>query len=80
MDSKDRSAGGCGECGNDRPAVMVADTSRRSLLSWLLGGGVTASLASFFYPVLRFLNPPRGRKQSSARESRYVEGWRRDPG
>ncbi len=35
-----------------------ADRKRRSLVSWLLGGGVAASLASFFYPVLRFLNPP----------------------
>jgi len=34
------------------------DPSRRSALSWLLGGGVAASLASFFYPVVRFLNPP----------------------
>lgn len=40
-----------GRCGNPPP-------TRRSALSWLLGGGVAASLASFFYPVLRFLNPP----------------------
>ena len=32
---------------------------RRSLLSWLLGGGVAASLASFLYPVIRFLDPPK---------------------
>ena len=32
---------------------------RRSLLSWLLGGGVAASLASFLYPVVRFLDPPK---------------------
>ena len=31
---------------------------RRTVVSWLLGAGVTASLASFFYPVVRFLNPP----------------------
>jgi len=31
---------------------------RRTVVSWLLGGGVAASLASFFYPVVRFLNPP----------------------
>jgi Rieske Fe-S protein len=31
---------------------------RRSLIRWLLGGGFTASLASFLFPVLRFLNPP----------------------
>ncbi len=33
--------------------------SRRTLLSWLLGGGAIASLASFLYPVIRFLNPPQ---------------------
>jgi Rieske Fe-S protein len=31
---------------------------RRSIVSWLLGGGIAASLASFLYPVVRFLNPP----------------------
>jgi cytochrome b6-f complex iron-sulfur subunit len=56
MSSKDY-AGSCGECGKGGPRV-AAPPSRRSLLSWLLGAGVSASLASFFYPVLRFLNPP----------------------
>jgi cytochrome b6-f complex iron-sulfur subunit len=28
------------------------------LLTWLLGGSVAASLASFFYPVVKYLNPP----------------------
>ena len=32
---------------------------RRTLLSWLLGGGALASFASFLYPVIRFLSPPR---------------------
>ena len=32
--------------------------NRRSLLTWLLGGSVAASFASFFYPVLKFLNAP----------------------
>ncbi|HYL35218.1 MAG TPA: ubiquinol-cytochrome c reductase iron-sulfur subunit [Bryobacteraceae bacterium] len=32
--------------------------NRRSILSWLLASGVGASLVSFFYPVIRFLNPP----------------------
>jgi cytochrome b6-f complex iron-sulfur subunit len=32
--------------------------NRRTMLSWLLGGGVLASMASFLYPVIRFLNPP----------------------
>jgi Rieske Fe-S protein len=27
-------------------------------VKWLLGGGFTASLASFLYPVIRFMNPP----------------------
>jgi Rieske Fe-S protein len=35
------------------------DAGRRTLVSWLLGGGVAASLASFFYPVARFLDPPK---------------------
>jgi cytochrome b6-f complex iron-sulfur subunit len=34
------------------------ESSRRRMLSWLLGGGAFASIASFLYPVLRFLNPP----------------------
>jgi cytochrome b6-f complex iron-sulfur subunit len=34
------------------------DQDRRSVLSWLLGGGIAASLGSFFYPVIRFMNPP----------------------
>jgi len=32
--------------------------SRRGLFTWLLGGGFTASLAAFAYPVIRFMNPP----------------------
>src|ERR1039458_10373853 len=35
------------------------DAGRRTVVSWLLGGGVAASLASFFYPVARFLDPPK---------------------
>lgn len=35
---------------------MPAD--RRRFVTWLLGGGISASLASFLYPVLRFLRPP----------------------
>jgi len=31
---------------------------RRSLLRWLLGGGFTASVVSFLYPAIRFMNPP----------------------
>jgi Rieske Fe-S protein len=31
---------------------------RRTLLRWLLGGGFTASVISFFYPAVKFMNPP----------------------
>jgi cytochrome b6-f complex iron-sulfur subunit len=31
---------------------------RRGFVKWLLGGGVAASLGSFLYPVIRFVNPP----------------------
>ena len=32
--------------------------TRRGLVGWLLGGGFTASLVSFLYPVFRFMMPP----------------------
>jgi len=32
---------------------------RRTAISWMLGGGVAASLVSFGYPVARFVNPPQ---------------------
>lgn len=57
MESKDCPETCCGGCGKNA-AIMPAGQTRRSLLSWLLGGGVAASLISFFYPVVRFLNPP----------------------
>jgi Rieske Fe-S protein len=31
---------------------------RRNLLRWILGGGFTASLVSFLYPAIEFMNPP----------------------
>ena len=31
---------------------------RRSLLRGLLGGGFTASVLSFLYPAIKFMNPP----------------------
>jgi len=54
---------GCQQCGKSGQGLAGVpgdhtEQSRRSLLSWLLGGGVAASLASFFYPVIHFLNPP----------------------
>jgi cytochrome b6-f complex iron-sulfur subunit len=39
----------------DSPQVKP---ERRRLVEILLGGGLFASLASFFYPVLRYLVPP----------------------
>ena len=39
-------------------AGLPSSTNRRSLLNLLLSGSVAASFASFFYPVLKFLNPP----------------------
>ena len=41
----------------EKPSAPI--DGRRSLLSWLLGGGAFASLASFLYPVIRFIDPPR---------------------
>lgn len=42
--------------GSENKAALGEE--RRSVLWWLLGGGVIASMASFLYPVIRFLNPP----------------------
>jgi Rieske Fe-S protein len=36
----------------------TATSSRRNLLKIFLGGGIAASLATFLYPVLRYLVPP----------------------
>jgi cytochrome b6-f complex iron-sulfur subunit len=50
---------GCsGECAGCKSADARGPESRRTMLSWLLGGGALASMASFLYPVIRFLNPP----------------------
>jgi len=32
--------------------------ARRNIVFWIFGGGFVGSLISFFYPVIRFLNPP----------------------
>jgi len=34
------------------------DSSRRGIVYWLLGGGLIGSLASFLYPVIRYMRPP----------------------
>ena len=39
-------------------ADIVAQ-GRRSIVHWLLGGGLAASIVSFLYPALRFMNPPQ---------------------
>ena len=31
---------------------------RRSVIRWVLGGGFAASIASFLYPAIKFINPP----------------------
>ena len=38
--------------------LPAAGTPRRSVVGFLLGGGLFASLVSFVYPVLRYLIPP----------------------
>jgi len=40
------------------PPTAKAEPLRRRLVQFLLGGGLLASTASFFYPVLRYLVPP----------------------
>lgn len=45
-------------CSGDCPDCKNAGENRRTMLGWLLGGGAIASMASFFYPVARFLIPP----------------------
>ncbi len=44
--------------GQRNPCKNGGESRRTMMLSWLLGGGALASLASFLYPVIRFLNPP----------------------
>ncbi len=47
---------------NDPPAqietVPGPKTARRRMIEFLLGGGLLASVVSFFYPVLKYLVPP----------------------
>jgi cytochrome b6-f complex iron-sulfur subunit len=42
-----------------QPKEEVAAPGRRRFLGVLLGGGLFVSAVSFFYPVLRYLVPPR---------------------
>lgn len=60
MQVNDRSQGHCENCQKAPQDVKPNGTeTRRTLLSWLLGGGAIASVATFLYPVIRFLNPPQ---------------------
>jgi cytochrome b6-f complex iron-sulfur subunit len=34
------------------------EQERRSVIQWVLGGGFAASIASFLYPAVKFINPP----------------------
>lgn len=43
----------------DRSEEYTSDPGRRRFLNWFLGTTVGALLASFLYPVLRYLDPPR---------------------
>lgn len=52
------SNGGSGDYAGSQGAGAASRESRRTMLSWLLGGGAFASMISFLYPVVRFLNPP----------------------
>jgi Rieske Fe-S protein len=53
---------GSEECGGKCPDCPNAgahqDQGRRTILSWIAGGGALASVASFLYPVIKFLIPP----------------------
>jgi Rieske Fe-S protein len=47
-----------------KPARPAEDLSRRSWVSWFLGGSLGATLASFVYPVVRYLVPPEASEPS----------------
>ena len=40
------------------PKLPHMEQPRRSVIRWLLGGGIAASVASFLYPAAKFINPP----------------------
>lgn len=42
----------------ENATLPAQGTPRRRIVGFLLGGGLFASLASFIYPVLRYLIPP----------------------
>lgn len=49
----------CKDCPNRSAGAGNSGSGRRRLfLSWGVSGGVVATFASFFYPVIRFINSP----------------------
>jgi len=59
MQPVESSRGHCEHCPNAASTLPgLSQDTRRSLLSWVLGGGVIATFGSFLYPVIRFINPP----------------------
>ncbi len=44
---------------NPAPPSAPADLPRRRVINVLLGTGLLASAASFFYPIVRYLIPPK---------------------
>jgi len=50
---------------NHQAAVPQQEPQRRQALRLFLGGGVIASLASFLYPILRYIIPPKTVEQAS---------------
>ena len=48
-----------GHCESCKKTSTPEPPTRRNLLSWLLGGGLVTSFASFLYPVMKFVNPPQ---------------------
>ena len=45
-------------CPHHALADSEAAPARRRFVEWLLGGGLLASVVSFFYPLVRYLIPP----------------------
>ena len=41
------------------PETTDPDNSRRTFLNWLLGSSAGVMLTSIFYPLFRFISPPR---------------------
>ncbi|NOZ56434.1 MAG: Rieske 2Fe-2S domain-containing protein [Calditrichaeota bacterium] len=54
-----------------QPGERGTRVSRRGVLGWILGGGLAAFLAGVFYPVARYILPP---KQSEPKVASVVVG------